>query len=54
MTDIRVWTPEKLATGFTVPADAQPGDYFNQVVAVSDDADAAMTRYAQVIVTVAE
>lgn len=54
MTDIRVWTPEKLSTGFTVPADAQPGDYFNLVVAVSDNADATMTRYAQVIVTVAE
>ncbi len=51
-TDIRVWNPEQLSTGFTVPSDAKSGDYFNLVIAAEDDADAPMTRYSQVIVKV--
>ncbi len=38
---------------FTIPEDAQSGDYFNIVLTIQDDADAMMTRYAQFVVTVA-
>lgn len=51
---IRVWDATKAATSFTVPADAKPGDYFNLILKVKDNADAPTERYAQVIVTVAE
>lgn len=53
MTDLRVWTPENLDTGFTVPTDAKPGDFFNIVIEAQDDSDTApMTRFSQVIITV--
>lgn len=52
MSDLRVWRPQELTTGFTIPADAKSGDYFNIVIEAEDDADAPMTRYSQVIITV--
>lgn len=51
---LRVWYEDKPVTSFTVPQDAQPGDYFNIILKVKDCADAPMTRYAQIIVTVTE
>jgi len=50
--ELRVWTPENLETGFTVPQDAQSGDYFNIVIEAQDDADAPMTRFNQIIIKV--
>ncbi len=50
--ELRVYHPANLATGFTIPLDAQDGDYFNIVLEAQDDADAPMTRYNQVIVKV--
>lgn len=47
-----VWKHNELTTSFTVPEDAQPGDYFNLVLEVSDNGSPSLTRYAQVIVTV--
>ncbi len=41
-------------TVFTIPKDAQPGDYFNIIVEVSDNGTPSLTRYAQYIVTVTE
>jgi len=52
--DLRVWQPVKLTTHFTVPCDAKPGDYFNLVLEVQDDAEKPITRYGQVIVHVIE
>lgn len=54
LSGLRVWYEDQAATKFTVPSDAQPGDYFNIIMEVSDNAEASMTRYAQVIVTVSE
>lgn len=53
-TDLQVSAADQLKTQFTVPEDAEAGDYFNIVLEVKDDAAAPMTRYAQVIVTVTE
>lgn len=53
-TELRVWTPLSLSTGFTVPSDAQPGDYFNIILEARDNGEAPITRYNQVIVQVAE
>ena len=39
------------STTFTVPNDAEEGDYFNLVLEVTDDGEPALTRYAQVIIT---
>ena len=50
--ELRVYNPANLETGFTVPLDAQDGDYFNIVLEAQDDADSPMTRYNQVIVKV--
>lgn len=47
-----VWAHDIASTSFTVPADAAEGDYFNLVLAVTDDGEPALTRYAQVIITV--
>lgn len=52
LTGLRVWDSHALSTSFTVPADAESGDYFNIILEVKDRADAPMTRYAQVIVSV--
>lgn len=53
VSDLRVWRPGSRKTGFTVPWDAQEGDYFNLVIeGRDDDASAPMTRYSQVIVKV--
>lgn len=52
--DLRVWEPMRLCTRFTIPKDAKPGDYFNLILEVQDDAKNPITRYAQVIVTVDE
>lgn len=53
-TGLQVSDPEQPATTFTVPADAEAGDYFNIIMEVTDQADAPMTRYAQVIISVEE
>ncbi len=47
-----VWEHDVLETSFTIPADAKKGDVFNLVLEVTDDGEPALTRYAQVIVTV--
>ncbi len=52
--DLRVWEPARLETHFTVPCDAKPGDYFNLVLCVCDNAETPITRYGQVIVHVEE
>lgn len=52
--NLQVWNPVSEKTSFTVPADAAPGDSFCITLQVTDKADAPMTRYAQVIVTVTE
>ncbi len=49
---VDVWAHNASATSFTVPADAQEGDYFNIVLEVTDNGAPALTRYAQAIVTV--
>lgn len=49
-----VWNKTSPSTSFTVPDDAVAGDYFNLILSVKDNAKAPTTRYAQVIVTVAE
>lgn len=54
LSGLRVWYENETSTKFTVPSDAQPGDYFNVILEVSDDSAAPMTRYAQIIVTVSE
>jgi len=48
-----IWSADGAETTFTVPADAQSGDCFIITLTVRDDADAVMTRYAQLLVTVA-
>lgn len=50
--DLRVWEPMRFTTRFTVPKDAKPGDYFNLIIEVQDDAEKPMTRYGQIIITV--
>ena len=47
-----VWAHDVASTTFTVPNDAEEGDYFNLVLEVTDDGEPALTRYAQVIITV--
>ena len=47
------WTADTAEAEFTVPADAQPGDCFLLTLRAKDVADAPMTRYAQVMITVA-
>ena len=51
---LQVWDPVSASTFFTVPADAAAGDRFCLTLQARDKADAPMTRYAQVIVTVTE
>ena len=51
---LQVWNPVAESTSFTVPADALPGDQFCLTLQVTDKADAPMTRYVQVFVTVIE
>jgi hypothetical protein len=46
------WSHGDLTTSFTIPADAKVGDKFNLVLEVTDDGKPALTRYAQVIVSV--
>ena len=46
-----VWAHGVASTSFTVPADAEEGDYFNLVLEVTDNGSPALTRYAQVIIT---
>lgn len=53
-TNFSLWSENTLKTSFTVPQDAQPGDYFNLVLEVTDQGAPALTRYAQVIITVSE
>lgn len=48
------WGEDGATAMFTVPADAQPGDLFNVILEVKDDAEAPMTRFAQFIITVPE
>ena len=50
--DIRVWEPLRLSTSFRIPSDARPGDEFNFILEVQDEAEKPITRYAQVIVKV--
>lgn len=52
--NLQVWGPISESTSFTIPQDAQAGDRFIITLQVKDHADAPMTRYAQVIVTVEE
>lgn len=53
LTDLRVWNQQNTSTGFTIPADAKPGDVFNIVIEATDNSEIApMTRYSQVIITV--
>ena len=47
------WTADTAETIFTVPQDAQSGDCFLITLRARDAADAPMTRYAQVVITVA-
>ena len=47
------WTEDNAKASFTVPKDAEKGDCFILTLRVQDDADAVMTRYAQVMITVA-
>lgn len=47
-----VWAHGVNETTFTVPEDAQEGDYFNLVFEVTDNGSPALTRYAQAIVNV--
>lgn len=49
-TSLALSDSSSFSAGFTVPADAKPGDYFNLVLAVKDDAEKPITRYGQVIV----
>lgn len=49
-----VWNEGVLTANFTVPTDAQPGDYFNVLLEVQDEAERPMTRFAQFIITVVE
>lgn len=53
-TDLRVWEPMKYCTSFTIPEDAQPGDVFNLILEVQDDAAKPITRYGQVLITTQE
>lgn len=46
------WGEDGASAMFTVPTDAQPGDYFNVILQVRDNADTPMTRFAQFIITV--
>ena len=47
------WTVDGANGSFTIPEDAASGDCFCLTLKVQDNADAVMTRYAQVMVTVA-
>lgn len=47
------WTQDSAEGSFTIPEDAASGDCFCLTLRVQDNADAVMTRYAQVMVTVA-
>ncbi len=46
------WTCDTAGASFTVPADAKAGDCFLLTLRARDAADAPMTRYAQVLITV--
>lgn len=48
-----VWAHGVASTTFTMPDDAEEGDYFNLVLEVTDNGEPALTRYAQVIITAA-
>ena len=47
------WTVDGANGSFTIPEDTASGDCFCLTLKVQDNADAVMTRYAQVMVTVA-
>jgi len=49
-----VWGAKTLTAKFTVPRDAEVGDYFNVLMQVQDKAERPMTRFAQFIITVIE
>ena len=49
-----LWNKDVLTANFTVPTDAKPGDYFNVLLQVQDEAERPMTRFAQYIITVVE
>jgi hypothetical protein len=46
--------PYKLATWFTVPADAPVGSTIHLILEVSDDGAPSLTSYQRVVVTVSE
>lgn len=50
--ELRVFDPLDLKTGFTVPLDAKPGDYFSLLLTAKADVDFPITRYGQIIVHV--
>lgn len=50
--DIYGWKADGAVATFTVPEDAQAGDCFILTLTVRDSAEAVMTRYAQVMITV--
>ena len=52
-TDLATWQGNGLASTFTVPADAQPGDRLVLTLTVRTRSERPCTRYAQVAVTVA-
>ena len=49
---LRVWNENEAVTKFTVPTDAENGDYITLVLEVQDKAEKPMTRYAEVVVHV--
>ncbi|MBE6121087.1 MAG: DUF1593 domain-containing protein [Erysipelotrichaceae bacterium] len=49
-----VWNPLDQTTKFTVPADAQPGDFFVLVFSAQACAEHPITRYAEIGVTVTD
>ncbi|MCF0132728.1 MAG: hypothetical protein HUJ72_02565 [Blautia sp.] len=46
-----VWGTDEAQTSFTIPKDAQKGDYFTVILEVSDLSDAPMTRYAEFVIS---
>lgn len=51
-TQIYEWKAETPEASFTIPEDARSGDCFTLTLRARDDADAVMTRYAQVRIVV--
>ena len=46
------WKADTAEASFTIPADAASGDCFTLNLRARDDADAMMTRYAEVRIVV--